>query len=465
MHRGLLAPPSLRDSYLGLSLAFYRKESALRDLIAKAHAGYLANEHGSSLKQSTMEIFKNFCATGLESQRKLLAGDEEGVINAFYEIIEKCSQDRVLMSYVVPTIDGMLFDNRKNINILKRILLKETKDPNILTRLINLVNAPDYDVIVYEAASRIIAIFLSELDPKYYWIQQENFINQLLLAERDRKRRISDHSTMACFANLLRVKSLVKHFLKANGMHFIANILKNENLDVQTVYYTFFACWLLSFEDNAIPYFQDAVLSIINRMSVALQSLSREKLIRVGYSCFKNLTRDDLCIELMVDAGLLKTTDNILKGVIKDDETLQDIEYVGQTLERNLKILSSFEKYVKELRSGVLDWSQVHTERFWRENVRKFEDNNFELLQKLSDLLYKSAPEVLTKNKAIICYDLGEFCRFHPFGKMTLENLNIKGNILELINDPEPTVKEQALVAIQKMMLHSWQAANVTNAQ
>jgi len=34
-----------------------------------------------------------------------------------------------------------------------------------------------------------------------------------------------------------------------------------------------------------------------------------------------------------------------------------------------------------------------------------------------------------------------------------------------MINDPEPTVKEQALVAIQKMMLHSWQAANVTGAQ
>jgi len=47
----------------------------------------------------------------------------------------------------------------------------------------------------------------------------------------------------------------------------------------------------------------------------------------------------------------------------------------------------------------------------------------------------------------------------------TLENLQIKNNILEMINDPEPTVKEQALVAIQKMMLHSWQAANVTGAQ
>jgi len=41
----------------------------------------------------------------------------------------------------------------------------------------------------------------------------------------------------------------------------------------------------------------------------------------------------------MVDAGLMKITDNILKGVIKDEETLQDIEFVGQTLERNLKIL------------------------------------------------------------------------------------------------------------------------------
>ena len=103
------APPSLRDSFLGLSLAFYKKESALRDLINKAHGGYLANEHGSLLKQTTLEIFKSFCATNLEGQRRALSLDEEGVVNAFYEIIEKCSHDRVLMSYVVPTIDGMLF--------------------------------------------------------------------------------------------------------------------------------------------------------------------------------------------------------------------------------------------------------------------------------------------------------------------------------------------------------------------
>lgn len=458
----LLTPPSLRDSFLGLSLAFYKKDSALRDLVAKAHAGYLANEHGSLLKQSTMEVFKTFCAIALEGQRNLLARDEEGVMGAFYEIIEKCSHDRVLMSFVIPTIDGMLFDNRRNIQILKRILLKENREPNILTRLINLVNAPDYDIIVYEAASRVLAIFLSELDPKLYWIQQENFVNQLLFSGRDKKRRISDHCTMACLASLLRVQTLVKHFLKSNGMEYIATTLKNDSYDVQTVYYAFFACWLLSFESAAIPYFQKAILSVIKLMVQALQSLSREKLIRVGYACFKNLCVNDQCIELMIDAGLIKTTDNILKGVIKDEETLQDIEFVGTTLERNMKILSSFEKYVKEIESGVLEWSPVHSERFWRENVRKFETDEFKYIKKLRDLLQNSDEKVKVKNQAIICYDLGEFCRFHPFGKMTLDNLQVKGSILELINSSEPLVKEHALVAIQKMMLHSWQAANVS---
>lgn len=457
----VLTPPTLRDSYLGLSLAFYKKDSALRDLVTKAHAGYLANEHSDKLKHTTLEIFKTFCVFNLEKQRAALAKDEENIVGAFFEVIEKCSQDRVLMSFVVPTIDGLLFDNRKNVNILKRMLLKETKEPTLLSRLVNLINSPDYDVIVYEAASRVVAVLLAELDPKYYWIQQENFINQLLVADKEKRRKISDHCIMACLSHLLRVNSLTKHFLKSNGMHQISNTLKTSSNDIQTTYYAFLSCWLLSFEKVALPYFQDAVLAVIKEMSHALQSHSREKLIRVGYACFKNLTSDELAIEVMVDAGLLKITDNILKGVIKDEETLKDIEFVGETLEKNLKILSSFEKYVKELRSGVLEWSPVHSERFWRENVRKFEENEFDLIKKLRDLLSNSAPEVKNKNRAVICYDLGEFCRFHPFGKITLDNLNVKNSIIELINDSEPSVKEQALLAIQKMMLQSWQAANV----
>lgn len=70
-----------------------------------------------------------------------------------------------------------------------------------------------------------------------------------------------------------------------------------------------------------------------------------------------------------------------MKGNIKDKDIIEDLEYVGTILEKNLKILSSFEKYVKEINTQVLDWSPVHSEKFWKENVKKFEDQDFLLIR------------------------------------------------------------------------------------
>jgi hypothetical protein len=76
---------------------------------------------------------------------------------------------------------------------------------------------------------------------------------------------------------------------------------------------------------------------------------------------------------------------------------------------------SSFELYKEEVMSGNLVWSLVHrSEKFWRENVGRFEENNFKVLGVLLELIRSSNnPQVL----AIACYDLGEFVRFHPRGR------------------------------------------------
>lgn len=37
----------------------------------------------------------------------------------------------------------------------------------------------------------------------------------------------------------------------------------------------------------------------------------------------------------------------------------------------------SFEKYVKEINIQMLEWSPVHTEKFWKENVKRFDDNDY----------------------------------------------------------------------------------------
>lgn len=73
-----------------------------------------------------------------------------------------------------------------------------------------------------------------------------------------------------------------------------------------------------------------------------------------------------------MDSKLLKIIDTILKGNIKDEELINAIKDIGAILESNIRVLSSFDKYVKEINSDNLEWSSVHNERFWKENAIKF---------------------------------------------------------------------------------------------
>jgi V-type H+-transporting ATPase subunit H len=39
--------------------------------------------------------------------------------------------------------------------------------------------------------------------------------------------------------------------------------------------------------------------------------------------------------------------------------------------------LRSFEKYQKEIESQSLEWGPIHSEKFWKENYKRFEDKDF----------------------------------------------------------------------------------------
>ncbi len=48
--------------------------------------------------------------------------------------------------------------------------------------------------------------------------------------------------------------------------------------------------------------------------------------------------------------------------------------------------VSSMERYTREVESGLLRWSTVHSTEFWRENVRRFEVDNFKIIKQLSQV-------------------------------------------------------------------------------
>ena len=82
-----------------------------------------------------------------------------------------------------------------------------------------------------------------------------------------------------------------------------------------------------------------------------------------------------------MDNNLLKVVDNELRKNIKDEVLKDNLEHLQDVLEKNYRILSSYEKYSKEISTDKLNWGPVHSEKFWKENVKKFENNDFVLVK------------------------------------------------------------------------------------
>ena len=61
----------------------------------------------------------------------------------------------------------------------------------------------------------------------------------------------------------------------------------------------------------------------------------------ITLNSFQNLVDvSSNAIEEMVDNGLVKTVDLLLKGNLKDQDVIDDVRYVGDILEKNMKILT-----------------------------------------------------------------------------------------------------------------------------
>jgi hypothetical protein len=56
------------------------------------------------------------------------------------------------------------------------------------------------------------------------------------------------------------------------------------------------------------------------------------------------------------------------------------LEVVDKAMKECIQKMSSFEQYKSEVQSGNLEWSPMHKDAvFWRENVSKFEENNYQV--------------------------------------------------------------------------------------
>lgn len=160
----------------------------------------------------------------------------------------------------------------------------------------------------------------------------------------------------------------------------------------------------------------------------------------------------------MVGVGMLKTLAQLDRRKYGDEDIPVLVTELMAALNKSMEVLTSFSEYRGEVLSKALEWTPVHTSaKFWKENAKRFEDNGYEVLHALGQIILTTHTDTTL---AVACHDLGEVVRYHPSGRnlLTLPSIaGVKERVMELMAHPNPDVAKEALLCTQKIMVQRWE--------
>jgi V-type H+-transporting ATPase subunit H len=235
--------------------------------------------------------------------------------------------------------------------------------------------------------------------------------------------------------------------------------LLDRRITFQLQYQLVFCIWMLSFQSSVVEKMKEYPLAAV--LCDVLRATNREKVQRVIFATFRNLIEkpsqsvaDHFAAEMIHFKAVPVL--NVLVQQTRDDTDMQeDITFLHERLNASLQDLSSWDEYAAEVKSGRLEWSPVHrSDKFWRENVMKLNENNHEILKTLVVILQESQSAVAI---AVAAHDLGEYVRYYPRGKRNVDALGAKEMVMGMVSHGNSDVRMQALLAIQKMMVQNWE--------
>jgi len=259
-----------------------------------------------------------------------------------------------------------------------------------------------------------------------------------------------------------------EEFGRNGGVGYVARHLRGkgegEKIGAQTTYELGFCLWTMTYSPLLRSDFQSS--DCIPILCSLVTSAQREKVVRVAVASLVNLTKGNMgiegegevglekqFIESMIGCGLLKTVKNMMERQWADPDIVADVTLLNKVLVENYKDFSTWDKYQAEVKSGRMEWGVTHTEKFWRENARNMEGDDFQTLKLLVSLL--SSPD--DETVSIAAYDMGEWARFYPNGRSLVKKLGGKDVVMGLIDSENPEVARNALQCVSKVMVTNWE--------
>ncbi|XP_071593646.1 V-type proton ATPase subunit H isoform X1 [Heliangelus exortis] len=406
-----------------------------------------------------------------EEKQELLQTEGNQCAKTFINLMTHISKEQTVQ-YILTMIDDMLQENHQRVSIFFDYA-KRGKN-TAWSYFLPMLNRQD--LFTVHMAARIIAKLAawgrelmegSDLNYYFNWIKTQLSSQKLrgtggsveagAVSTSDSSQYVQ--CVAGCLQLMLRVNEYRFAWVEADGVNCIMGVLSNK-CGFQLQYQMIFCVWLLAFSPQMCEYLRR--YNIVPVLSDILQESVKEKVTRIILAAFRNLlekstereTRQEYALA-MIQCKVLKQLENLDQQKYDDEDISEDIKFLLEKLGESVQDLSSFDEYSSELKSGRLEWSPVHkSEKFWRENAVRLNEKNYELLKILTKLLEVSDdPQVL----AVAAHDVGEYVRHYPRGKRVIEQLGGKQLVMNHMHHEDQQVRYNALLAVQKLMVHNWE--------
>lgn len=236
----------------------------------------------------------------------------------------------------------------------------------------------------------------------------------------------------------------------------LVDVLKR-NPGPQMSYQVAYCFWLLSFEQEVAEQINQKYDIIPLFVDIA-QAAVKEKVIRVIVATFRNLVTKAPSANLpaMLVSQLLPFSNNLATRKWSDEDILEDVQFLRDELKTRFESLTTWDEYTSELTSGHLSWTPVHeSDMFWKENAVKLNEKDHACLKQLISLLQESPDPVVL---AVAAHDLGQYVKHYERGKKVVTDFGAKTRVMELMSHKNPDVRYQALLSVQQLVSHPWQA-------
>lgn len=414
------------------------------------------------LDDAEYDIISRFVKQRTDEARAAFIG-ENGIplFNVFISLLSKVSKVGTLQ-YLLTVICDLFEMNSVAVRALFHECGKAGKEPS-WHYFLKILTCKEDEYVVHQANRILVNLAADGIEP----LDQRNLVVYFMWLCPQIKSMEKDASLLALTAlsKLLRHGPYRRPFYELgetiNALCLVLTL--KYDVHIQAQYLAAYCAWVVTFEPVVAARLGGDGSTLTKQMVELIEGTRKPKVVRMCLAYFVNLVTvaetPETCKRngtIMVGLNLINILNTVMSTTL-DQEAQADAEKLKGVLNHIYEEMSSFDEYANEVMSGRLRWSPVHTsERFWRENADRLNDQGYQLLKILLQLLDPSQdPEVL----AVAAHDIGQYvtnCKTR--GKTNVERLQGKTRIMALMHHENKEVQYQALIAVQKLMTSNWSA-------